>query len=276
MYQQSVVTGSSPRPRSDSGQRGSGDSGTPGRRSRKYQIYSLHWLALTIIRFLTSLLNTGLLRTRFWVLNFIRTQLILCPMWITSTRKHYIAGMRKTLYYLLLPHPILLSISHPSIDLKLLKKTFLDGALLELEPKPFKLKNPWKYVTCCWLQSIIVCCVSLEHSTGGDTMLILTARWLESASLRILGHFLPPCVTNNGQVKHSPPWGHLAPSTQHLATPGVSSWNIEIVGILSSPVQTYLFLFLSLSYVISKVQYFVCIRLSSAIYKLRSIKLIVW
>ena len=114
-----------------------------------------------------------------------------------------------------------------------------------------KIHNPGKYVTCCWLQSIIVCCVSLEHSTGGDTMLILPARWLESASLRILGHFLPPappCVTNNGQVKHSPPpppWGHLAPST--VSTPGVSSWNIEIVGISSSSVQTYLFLFLSLS-----------------------------
>ena len=157
---------------------------------------------------------------------------------------------------LLLPHPILLSISHP-IDLKLLKKHF------QMEPSWSCSQNrstskiqESMWLAAGWLQSIIVCCVSLEHSTGGDTMLILPARWLESASLRILGHFLPllpPCVTNNGQVKHSPPspWGHLAPST--VSTPGVSSWNIEIVGISSSPVQTYLFLFLSLSYVISKL-----------------------
>ena len=181
-------------------------------------------------------------------------------MWITSTHKHYIAGMRKTLntiYFYLTPSYSRSHILLTSNYWKNISRWSPPGAGAKtVQPQKSTIQESM-WLAAGWLQSIIVCCVSLEHSTGGDTMLILPARWLESASLRILGHFLPPappCVTNNGQVKHSPPpppWGHLAPST--VSTPGVSSWNIEIVGISSSPVQTYLCLFLSLSYVISKV-----------------------
>ena len=168
--------------------------------------------------------------------------------------------MRKTLnqHYLLLLHPILLSISHP-IDLKLLKKHF------QMEPSwswswsqnrsSSKIHDPGKYVTCCWLtaeHNCVLCELRAFHWRWYNVD--ITGEVTGVCQSAYPGPLPPPCVTNNGQVKHSPPpppWGHLAPST--VSTPGVSSWNIEIVGILSSPVQTYLFLFLSLSYVISKV-----------------------
>ena len=98
-----------------------------------------------------------------WKLNFIKTQLILCPVWITSTHKHYIAGLRKTLSTSYFYHTPSYSRSHILLlTSNYWKKHFQMEPSWSWSQKPFKLKNPQSRKVCDLLLTAEHNCVLCE------------------------------------------------------------------------------------------------------------------